>query len=337
MHRRRYLAALLAGSSGCLTRSRTETPSPERSEPSTGTRTGTTTETSTETPTPDPIDCSPVLTRPDSEPQSRSEVADAIHAVDPASVADTDVIATLPEPPDEPVVLSAEPTVATLPAAVTCTVANRSDEQFSFGPTDWTLWRWEDDRWFPIGPVRNTPVVDAIQPGETHEWTFELSSSARPMLFLAANEHSYSVGSIGPGVYALSIEGGFAPPTEPAGTVEGDSVTAVAVFGLAGDPLTIEPEPAVVKDGVVGVPGDGDGELRIERTDSAEATAVLEQLAQPGPLRAGVPYLCCENSPDEVVVEIAEFGAGEILEYVESTVNSTDIELVGAQRAVALS
>lgn len=328
MRRRHYLASLPALLAGCLDQSSDDPSSPT---PSPTTSDETPTPTVTPEPTPEPFGCDPTLTRPDASSLSRHDVESAIEEVDPSLLVEMAVpefgsaesdqpeeyVISHPEPPDEPIVGVVEPTVGTVPGEVEFTIHNHSDQQFSFNPAGPSLWRAGDGTWSRIGPREKTLTITGIEPGETYSWTFDLKSAVRGFWI---GGRGREIGGVGPGVYAFVIDGTLEEPDEPFGAESGGSLTVVAIFGLAGDPLTVEPEPAIAEDdGVARVPSEEDDEteeLLIEPVEDADGSLTLEQAAQPRHLVRGLPYLFCEELPEEIIVEVPEHQARGVVANV---------------------
>ena len=336
MRRRHYLASLPALLAGCLDQSDDNPSSPTQS-PTPPTETPT--PTATPEPTPEPFACEPVLKRPDASSLSRNDIESAIEEVDPSLRTEMAIsefgsaksdqpeehVISHPEPPDEPIVGVVEPTVETLPGEVEFTIHNHGDQQFSFNPAGPSLWRAGDGTWSRIGPREKTLTITGIEPDETYSWTFDLASAVRGFW---TGGRGQEIGGLGPGVYAFVIDGSLEDPDKPFGAKSEGSLTLVAVFGLAGDPLAIESEPAIFEDdGTIRVlfeeedwkkipydaPDEETEDLLIEPVEAADGSLTLEQAAQSEYLTRGLAYLFCEDTPEKIVVEVPEHQASSVV------------------------
>lgn len=314
MDRRHYLLSLPALLAGCLVQSGDDpsSPSPSPTPP---------TRMATPTASPEPFGCRPTLKRPDASSLSRGDVESAIENVDSAELVGTSIpesgwtnpdltheyVISHPESPDEPIIAAVEPTVTTLPGEVEFRIRNDGEKEFSCSQTGPHLWRADGDTWTRIGPRSESLGLTITRPDETAAWTFTLASDVREYWGGPVREHD--LGGLGPGVYAFSIEGYLSDPDDLYGPDMENPVTLVALFGLAGEPLTIKPVPAVVENDGVRIPfeeSDDTEELIIEPVEAADGSLTLEQAAQSRHLVRGLPYLFCEEPPDEIVVEVPE-------------------------------
>ena len=268
MRRRALFSLAAAGLAGCVGGPATET--------------DTRTDSPTEPPTEPPTDSSPSTEPPGTPPDVGVPPADS----DCPAGDDAARVVCVPEtnPDSVPMALTADARSAALPATCTFTLDNGSDATFTTNPYSWSLWKRVDGAWHHVVPdVMPMPAM-LLEPGGSYDWELsaEHEQPPNPEGRYFSWDSSGTVGGLGGGEYAFTVDGWF----------EGSSHEAKTVFGvlLQFDAPELELEPTAAVTGssrdsdTVTVQGEGN-----DSEDARKAEFVLERVAEASDSRTLIP------------------------------------------------
>jgi len=247
-----------------------------------GPATETATESPTEPPTEPPTDSPTSTDPPGTPPQVGVQPADS----DCPAGDDAARVVCVPEtdPDAVPMALTADARSATLPATRIFTLDNETNATFTTNPYGWSLWKRVDGTWHHLVPDVMPEPAMLLEPGGSYDW--ELSAEHEqppdPEARYFSWDSSGTVGGLGGGEYAFTVDGWF----------EGGSYEAKTVFGvlLQFDAPKLELEPTVrvtghSRDGhTVTVRGEGS-----DSEDARKAEFVLERVEEASDPRELIP------------------------------------------------
>lgn len=202
------------------------------------------------------------------------------------------------DPAETPLLLGADPTEGSLPAATfEFTLSNDTDATFKTNFYDWAVSKRVDGQWYRIAPRIVLQPLMSVDPGGSHTWRLSVDNSqldGRPLEDPSATEE-VDIAGLGGGEYAFTTSGWFGEGNHDR------QIGLAARFSLSGDPVELVPTDGVtetVRDGDTFVvhTGDGPGGERftgfaLERTDAdPDRTLIAEQAIRDRWLRNTLPY-----------------------------------------------
>lgn len=270
------------------TRSTPDTTSESTRETTTETQT---TDASTEnSTTDDPADYSLLPADPDSE--SPGEVRTALATVSCADLTDSRAVC----PGDDAgLAVSRSASVRSLPrTTVEVTIRNDAADAFVWNPYGWELWAYDGTAWRRLAPLAVPVPTDRLAPGEAHTYRVTVDNTRFRGTDSYVTTDAIAVSGLGPGAYALGVEGYFESAPD-------EEVVVGATFGFAGEGPAVRPTDAVtdldregstlVVRGAVPENPDLAEALAVSLVDAdPDATLLPEHVRQVAGLRNTLPY-----------------------------------------------
>ena len=310
MRRRRFVAALVVGSAGCLSGpsagNETDDPKPttERRTTAETTTTAPTTERTTTEPTAAETEVTEAGTARADMPSTGAPKSPDLRAApgDCPEYGDdvVNVVCYDAAPDDAPMVMEPSRSSLDLPGEMMFTLHNGTGSSLQTNFYSARLHKRVDGEWYRIAPREVPQPLTPLPAGESQTWTVSVSSDlaeSKPNV----NEAQLAVGGLGGGRYAFGIDGNFT-----GGTYERSTAFA-ATIDVRGDSVELTTTNAVenvVVDGDVltarWTGGNAEGEYAREATYVLERASktpdvhlITEQVAQrgvvfPNPLRDAV-------------------------------------------------
>lgn len=174
------------------------------------------------------------------------------------------------DPGEVPMYLHRTPSEGDLPVETAFELTNDTNEEFSFGPYHTVIWKIVDGEWYHVTPLGWEDLADTIEPGDAYDWSFTFTGEDPVDV---ENDGRSRVDGLGGGEYAFTIDGRLP-------TTAGSKRFGFAAFvELRGDPVSLEPtlDAEATREGeTVYVTTD-----RLEEGERTRAEFVVERLAPP--------------------------------------------------------